>query len=211
MNESKIAQLEAILKAGGSGKSFLDGEIQQLLAYYRLVLKWNNRLHLTTLIRPQQFFQRHLLESALTASCLIPTVRQIWDLGSGLGIPGIPIAVFRPDLSVHLVESSRNKAVFLEEAVAALALFNTTVVRARIESLQKLPADACLTARAIEKMELMLKQMLRIGRDSAQLLILGSSAIEDIVVASIDEQWTVLSRSIAGTERSLIISVVRST
>lgn len=211
MNESKVAQLEAMLKAGGSEKSFLDREIQQLLAYYQLVLKWNNRLHLTTLTRPQEFFQRHLLESALTASCLITIVRQVWDLGSGLGIPGIPIAVFRPDLSVHLVESSRNKELFLEEVVAALELTNTTVVRARIESLQNLPADACLTARAVEKMELMVKQMLRVGRDSAQLLILGSSAIENIVVASINEEWTVLSRSIAGTQRGLVISVVRST
>lgn len=200
-----------MLKAGGGGKSFLDKEKRQLLAYYQLVLKWNKRLHLTTLTQPQDFFQRHLLESVLTASCLITTVRQIWDMGSGLGIPGIPLAVFRPDLAVHLVEANRNKALFLEEAVAALELINTIVVRARIESLQNLPADACLTARAVEKMELMIKQMLRVGRDSAQVLILGSSAIENVVVTSVSEQWNILTRSIAGTERSLIISIVRST
>lgn len=212
MKESQVAQLEAVLKAGGSGgKSFSDGETQQLLAYYRLVLKWNKRLHLTTLTEPEQFFQRHILESLLTASYLISTVRQVWDLGSGLGIPGVPIAVFRSDLSVHLVESSRNKALFLEEVVATLGLTNTGVVPARIELLEKLPADACLMARAVEKMERILKQILRVGQESAQVLILGNVALENIVVASIGEEWTVSSQPIAGRERGLIVNIVRST
>lgn len=211
MSAAQAAQFEALLKAGSSSRAFSVRETQQLLAYYQLVLKWNNRLHLTTLTHPEQFFQRHVLEAVLTGSCLIPAVRQVWDLGSGLGIPGIPIAILRPDLAIHLVESSRNKALFLEETVATLGLINTSVIAARIESLEKLPADACLTARAIEKMARMLEQMLKLGQDCAQLLLLGSAELENILASSGNDGWIFRSHLIAGTERALIISAIRST
>lgn len=213
MSEPRVAQLEAILRKSrsGGGKNFSEKEIHQLLLYYQLVLKWNHRLHLTTLIQPEQFFQRHIFESALAESHLIPTVRQLWDLGSGLGIPGIPIAVFRPDLLVHLVESGRNKAIFLEEVVATLELANVRVVGSRIEALDKLSEDSCLTARAVEKMGYLLAEILRIGKASSQVLILGTEQIRKIMAASLAPGWVVQSYVIAGTECSLIINATRST
>jgi 16S rRNA (guanine527-N7)-methyltransferase len=211
VSQAQVIQFEALLNQGGNGREFSDKETQQLLAYYQLVLKWNNRLHLTTLTRPEQFFQRHILESVLTASSLIPAVRQIWDLGSGLGIPGIPLAILRPDLSVHLVESSRKKALFLEEVIATLGLADANVIAARIESLEKLPNDSCLTARAVEKMERLIKQMLTIGQDSAQMLFLGSVDLKKEVAENLDEGWVVQSQPIAGTERRMLINVIRST
>lgn len=210
MSESKVEQLAAILRSSG-GRNFSEKEIRQLSRYYQLVLKWNSRLHLTTLTQPEQFFQRHIFESALVESHLIVAVRQLWDLGSGLGIPGVPIAVLRPGLQVYLVESGRNKVVFLEEVVATLELANVRVVKSRIQSLEKLPEDACLTARAVEKMEQILREMLRIGEDSLQMVILGTEAIKDAVVSALADDWLVQSHRITGTERSLIINATRST
>src|SRR5262245_31207941 len=74
------------------GKSFSEPEIDLLANYYELVLKWNNRLHLTTLIRPQEFFNRHILESSFAESLILPSVNQFWDIGSGLGVPGMIIS-----------------------------------------------------------------------------------------------------------------------
>ena len=210
MSESKVAQLEAILCNGG-GRDFSEQEIQQLSRYYQLVLKWNQRLHLTTLTQPEQFFQRHVFESALAESHLLPAVRQLWDLGSGLGIPGLPLAVLRPDLQVYLVESGRNKVFFLEEVVATLELANVRVVESRIESLETLPDDSCLTARAVEKMEQILREMLRIGEGSLQMVILGTEAIKDALVSGLADDWLVQSHQITGSERSLIINATRST
>jgi 16S rRNA (guanine527-N7)-methyltransferase len=211
VSQAQVLQFEALLNQGGNGREFSDKENQQLLAYYQLVLKWNNRLHLTTLTQPEQFFQRHILESVLTASYVIPTVRQIWDLGSGLGIPGIPLAILRPKLSIYLVESSRKKALFLEEVMASLGLANASVITARIESLEKLPDDSCLTARAVEKMERLIKQMMILGQDSAQMLFLGSADLKKRVAENLDEGWVVQSQPIAGTERRMLINVIRST
>src|SRR5262245_44317249 len=115
MMPSMVEKLKDILQQSTSsvgtsaGKGFSQTEIDSLSKYYELVLKWNPRLHLTTLIQPQAFFDRHIFESAFSASLLSPSINQIWDLGSGLGAPGMILAILRPDLAIHLVESSRNK------------------------------------------------------------------------------------------------------
>ncbi len=145
------------------GKGFSDSEIDLLSKYYELVLKWNKRLHLTTLTRPREFFERHILESAFAESLILPSVNQIWDLGAGLGVPGIVMAILRPDLNVRLVEANHNKALFLEEAAAHLTLKNVKVIESRFEVIEGVPEKSCLTARAIEKMEKMIPEILRLG------------------------------------------------
>ena len=130
-----------------------EAEVDLLSEYYELVLKWNKRLHLTTLTQPQEFFERHILESAFSESLILSSVNQVWDLGSGLGVPGMVIAILRPDLDVCMVEASRNKTLFLEEAAAHLNLKNVKVIESRFESIERAPEESCLTVRAIEKMD----------------------------------------------------------
>src|SRR5215831_5217196 len=143
--------------------SFTGAEAYLLSKYYELVLKWNKRLHLTTLTQPQEFLERHILESAFSESLILPSVNQIWDLGSGLGVPGIVIAILRPDLDVSLIEVSRNKALFLDEAVAHLNLKNVVIIESRLEAVEGVHEESCLTVRAIERMEKMIPEILRLG------------------------------------------------
>src|SRR5215475_7308796 len=125
-------------------ESFTGAEAYLLSKYYELVLKWNKRLHLTTLTQPQDFIERHILESAFSESLILPSVNQVWDLGSGLGVPGMVIAILRPDLNVRLIEASRNKTLFLEEAAAHLNLKNIKVVESRFEDVKVVPEESCL-------------------------------------------------------------------
>jgi 16S rRNA G527 N7-methylase RsmG len=78
VNESNVKLLEVLLREKGrfDGSSFAEIEIEQFLNYYQLVLKWNSRLHLTTLSDPKLFFERHLRESCLAESMLLPEVNQ---------------------------------------------------------------------------------------------------------------------------------------
>ncbi|MGH9428634.1 MAG: RsmG family class I SAM-dependent methyltransferase, partial [Terriglobia bacterium] len=77
---SQVEQLKDILNQSKrwDGKGFSDAEIDLLPSYYDLVLKWNHRLHLTTLTQPQEFFERHILESAFSESLILPVVNQVW-------------------------------------------------------------------------------------------------------------------------------------
>jgi len=147
---------------------------QQVLAYYQLVLKWNPRLHLTTLTSPEEFFERHLREALLAAHFLLPRVTSLWDLGSGLGVPGIPLSLLHPDLEVILVEASANKAIFLETVIDELGLTRTRVVCRRFQDLPPLPPRSAVTVRAIEKMESILPEILNFGKKAEQILFFCS-------------------------------------
>ena len=171
------ASRQGCLRSGAFRKS--EGEADLLSEYYELVLKWNKRLHLTTLTRPQEFFERHILESAFAESLILPSVNQVWDLGSGLGVPGMVIAILRPDLNVRLVEVSRNKALFLEEAAVSSEPEKRKGHRIRFETIEGLPEESCLTVRAIEKMEKMIPEILGSGAKASQILIFGAKSLEE--------------------------------
>jgi 16S rRNA (guanine(527)-N(7))-methyltransferase RsmG len=213
VSKSKINLLEALLsgKVRFDVNSFSEVEIEQFLNYYQLVLKWNSRLHLTTLSDPESFFERHLRESDSAESMLLPEVNQAWDLGSGLGVPGIPLAILRKDLSVILVESRRRKAIFLEEVAASLNLQNLLVINSRIESLAELPAFSCLTARAIEQMSSLIPTMFRIGANCSQILFFGSDQLVRIIQENLPGGFDLNKSLLPETNRRFLISLIRST
>jgi 16S rRNA (guanine527-N7)-methyltransferase len=205
--------LESLLRttAKQTGASFSEAEIARFLAYYRIVLKWNPRLHLTTLTSPYDFLHRHILESCFLASRILPSVKQVWDIGSGLGIPGMVIAIRRPDLQICLVESSRKKSVFLEEAAMEIRLSNVKVIEGRFESLETLPTLSCLTARAMEGMESMIPKMGALAASSSQILLLGSERLEELILTWICEDWVVKKFLIPTSDRRYLIEANRST
>jgi 16S rRNA (guanine527-N7)-methyltransferase len=209
----EIEQIKNILRNNGrgDGKGFSEEEADLLSKHYELVLKWNRRLHLTTLTRPREFFERHILESALSESLILPSVNHVWDLGSGLGVPGMVIAILRPDLDVSLVEVSRNKAHFLEEAVVYLNLKNVRVIESRIETIKGVTEESCLMVRAIEKMEKMIPEILRLGAKSTQILVFGAKSIEERARPLINDQRKIESLLIPGSNRRYLINIFRST
>jgi 16S rRNA (guanine527-N7)-methyltransferase len=109
--------------------------LQLLERHYQLLLRWNQKMNLTRITSLLDAVQYHYCESLYLARFLPKRPLRIVDIGSGAGFPGIPVAVFRPDCSVDLVESHQRKAVFLAEAVRTLPLGNARVVTKRAEDL----------------------------------------------------------------------------
>lgn len=213
MTQEKIRQFEDLLKIKGrsTGEKFSSSELERLSRYYELVLKWNARLHLTTLTEPFTFFHRHVYESDFAGTFLEPSVKHLWDLGSGLGIPGIPLAIFRPDLNVTLVESTRGKAIFLEEVISLLNLENTHVVEKRFEHLGQLPFYSCLIARAVEQMGDMVAKMAVLGKNSRQVLLLGGESLAERLKVEFGASFRIQLIPIQNSERRFVISAVSST
>lgn len=123
-------------------------QIDQLYRHYELLLRWNQRLNLTTIKPGPEAVIRHYCESLFFAAHLPATSANIrvLDLGSGAGFPGIPIAVAKPGWHIILVESHKRKAVFLRESARALA--NVSVISERLEDVSE-TAD-WLVARAVD-------------------------------------------------------------
>ncbi len=106
----------------------------KLLAYLELLAKWNGTYNLTAVRDPAAMVSRHLLDSLTVLPHLHGAT--LADLGSGAGLPGIPLALARPDLAVTLIESNGKKARFLREAVRSLPLPNVTVAQVRVQDAQ---------------------------------------------------------------------------
>jgi 16S rRNA (guanine527-N7)-methyltransferase len=150
------------------------------------------------LIGPREaprIWERHLLNCAVVAD-LIPSGATVVDVGSGAGLPGMVLAVARPDLAVTLVEPLARRTAFLTEAVAALGLDRTTVVRARAEEcVGKLPLADVVTARAVAPLDRLAGWCLPLAAVGGRLLAMkGASA-----AAEIAEHAEALDRLGAGT------------
>lgn len=120
----------------------------KLLAYRDLLLKWNRTYNLTALRDPEQAISHHLLDSL----AILPWVggESLLDVGSGGGLPGIPLAIARPDLQVTLVDAVQKKATFLQQAAIELALPNVRAIHARVEELSGQFAQ--ITSRAFSEL-----------------------------------------------------------
>jgi len=119
-----------------------------LLTYLALLNRWNRTYNLTAIRDPLEMVTRHLLDSL----AMQPYLEQgtLADLGTGPGLPGIPLAIARPQLQVTLVESNGKKARFMREAVRQLGLRNARVAESRAEALAEPGAYDNLTARAMD-------------------------------------------------------------
>ncbi len=118
-----------------------------LLAYLDLLARWNRTYNLTAIRDPAEMVPKHLLDSLAMHAFLAPG--PLADLGTGPGLPGIPLALARPDVQVTLVESNGKKARFLREAVRTLGLPNARVAESRAEALDEPGAYRQITARAL--------------------------------------------------------------
>lgn len=116
----------------------------RLLAYLELLNKWNRAYNLTAVRDPVQMVTRHLLDSLAIAPHLIG--QRLIDVGTGGGLPGVPMAILFPGREFHLLDSNGKKTRFLFQVKTALSLDNMTVHQARVESfLDEPPFDTVLS------------------------------------------------------------------
>ena len=152
MTESGPSASSIAARAAACGLVVSPEAAEAMAAHARLVLLRNPLLHLTSIVEPSQFLERHLGE-AFEGIALLPPVPSgvLLDLGSGNGYPGIPIGVLRPELVPVLAESSKKKAAFLEEALAVAGIARGWVLPRHVErasDLQDLDPPRVIACRA---------------------------------------------------------------
>lgn len=113
---------------------FASGQIDALDAHYQLMVRWNKTLNLTKITDVQEAVARHYIESLFLGVHLPAGHLKIADIGSGPGFPGLPVAVFRPECEISLIESHQRKAVFLKEASREMP--NVRVIARRAEEVK---------------------------------------------------------------------------
>lgn len=127
---------ELVAWAQAFGLSLTAAQVEQFAVYESLLLHWNERISLTAIREPRGIRIRHFLDSLACAIVTGPlNGRSLIDVGSGAGLPGLPLKILFPELRLTLVDSVVKKARFLELAVAELGLREVNVVAERAEVL----------------------------------------------------------------------------
>lgn len=178
-------ELERGLDALGIDRAHADA----LLAYLALLQRWNRTYNLTAIRDPQAMVSKHLLD-ALSMHRHVAGIGQLADLGTGPGLPGIPLALVHPGTTISLVESSGKKARFLREAVRTLGLGNARVIEARIEAHDAAGAYDAITARALGTLPMILEHGGHLLAAHGRLLAM-KGAVPHEEIAALPPGWRV--------------------
>jgi 16S rRNA (guanine527-N7)-methyltransferase len=169
--------LRAHLPAGAPGAD----TIEELAAFCAALAATNQHINLTGVTDPQGMALRHVLDS-LTVSPLLQSAASLMDLGSGGGLPGIPLAIAHPELTVTLVESRERKAAALAELVESLGLSpRVTAVHARGEKWLAEHEVDIVVARAVDQTARLLKTLRPVREQFGRLILMkGPKADEEL-------------------------------
>lgn len=166
-----------------AGLAQLDDEaIGRLSSYVSLILRWSTRVNLTAIHNEDGIVSRHIIESIVVSVKLPNAIATLLDFGSGAGLPGIPIAICRPEIHVTLAESQNKKAAFLQEAVRVLGL-SARVHSGRAEELKS--QFDCVTLRAVDKMAAAVTSAVRLVAPGGWLALMTTeSGLKELQVAA---------------------------
>ena len=186
---------------------------EKLMDYLALMFKWNSVYNLTSLRDPMQMVTHHLLDS-LAAVPAFAHAHNVLDVGSGGGLPGIVLAIVRPDMKVSMIDTVHKKTAFLTQVKAELGLSNVTVYTARVEQLQVSDKFDVITSRAFADLSDFVNWSSHLLADGGRYIALKGVAPKD-EQERLPEEWQVtgvepLQVPRLGAERHLV-HIQRST
>ncbi len=199
---------EASLLASGIAQMGLDvsRETQEkLLAYMALLQKWNKVYNLTAVREPSEMVTLHLLDSL----SVLPFIKagNLLDVGSGGGLPGIVVAIVKPDLQVTTIDTVQKKAIFMRQVKGELGLENLDVVHARVESYQPKQKFEVIISRAFSELALFLKLTKHLlAENGAWLAMKGQVPHAELEILDVNSK-KIIPLNVAGlqAERNLVV------
>ena len=168
-------------RAAEAGIPLTAEQIGQFSVYHEMLLDWNTRMNLTALTAPEDVAVKHIIDS-LTAYdvALFDGARTLIDVGTGAGLPGIPLAVYAPHLTVTLLDALNKRVRFLTEVTAAMGLQNVRCIHARAEEAARTAehraAYDIVVSRAVARLPVLLEYTLPFVRVGGTLLALKGRA-----------------------------------
>lgn len=200
------AQIAAVLEQHFA--PFTTMVYEKLARYMALLYRWNSRMNLTAVRDPEVLLRIHLPECLLCGLKIPATAQTMLDFGSGAGLPGIPVQIIRPDLSVTLGESQGKKAAFLREAQRELDLTNSTVFANRIESLPSGQQFDVVTLRAVDQMQQALQAAEpRIASHGACMVLTSENEMPSVEKTLPAFSWNM--ERVTGTRQRILLTGIR--
>ncbi len=178
-------------------------QIEQLLAFINLIEKWNKAYNLTAIRNREEMVRLHILDSL----AILPHLegQRIIDIGTGAGLPGIPLAICVPESRFMLLDSNAKKTRFVQQVTLELKLKNVDVLHSRVENYRPEQAYDSVLARAFASLADIVKLTAHlVGKNGVLLAMKGQNL--DAELAEISAKNAVISISVPGTnvERCLV-------
>ena len=168
-------------RAAEAGIPLTAEQIGQFSVYHEMLLDWNTRMNLTALTAPEDVAVKHIIDSLMAYDAArFDGARTLIDVGTGAGLPGIPLAVYAPHLTVTLLDSLNKRVRFLTEVTAAMGLQNVRCIHARAEeaarTVEHRAAYDIVVSRAVARLPVLLEYTLPFVRVGGTLLALKGRA-----------------------------------
>ncbi len=159
-----------------------DEACDKFVAYYHLLIDWNQRINLTAITEPEEVVKKHFLDS-LAARPFMKSGVHVADIGTGAGFPGIPLLITRPDLKLTLVDSLQKRITFLETVLKELGL-SAECVHMRAEDFGRLPrfraSFDCTVTRAVSSLPVLIELTVPLLKKGGKSICYKGDAAEEL-------------------------------
>ena len=183
-------------------------QVDLLLAFVSLIEKWNKAYNLTAIRNRDEILRLHILDSLSILPYI--TGQKIIDVGTGAGLPGIPLAIFLPDVQFTLLDSNSKKTRFVQQVVLELKLSNVEVVHSRAENLHRDGEYDAVLSRAFASLN-DIKNLTEHLLQPEGVLIAMKGQIPEAELKKIKQKYTVNSIVLPGVEAERCVLRINKT
>lgn len=206
MNEATKKNRDLLIEGSHHmGFNFSDQVNDQLMTYLNLVEKWNRVYNLTAIRDRDEMIKLHFLDSLSILNYV--NVKNILDVGSGAGFPGIVLAIAKPEMKVTVMDSVNKKTTFMQQVKSELSLSNLNVLNGRVEALQPTTLFEAVTSRAFSNLRNMMSLTQHTLQKNGVWLAMKSKDVKQELEAFEKNQYTLIPLEVPfiNAERYLVL------
>ena len=199
-----MSEAERILCEGAELMSIpiSESQVQQLLIYHSLILKWNKVYNLSAIRDPLESIKKHFLDSLSILNFIKPGL--LLDVGSGAGLPGIVIAIMKPKTKVFVIDSIGKKCRFMQTVKTELSLENLIVINSRVESFESEESFSQITTRAFADVSKTIELTKHLISNKGRYLLMKGDNFNEENIENINAQLHLLKVPFVSDNRSLL-------
>ena len=166
---------------------FNDDILNKLNVYYELLITWNKKFNLTTILEKEQVYLKHFYDSiTIVKVCDLNQIKTIIDIGSGAGFPGIVLKIFYPHIKLDILDSNNKKLLFIKEVVDILDLKDVDLIHDRAENfaINNLDKYDLVVSRAVANLNTLTELCLPLVKINGHFIALKGAANEELKTIS---------------------------
>ncbi len=178
--------------------SYDQAQLQKLIQFIKLIAKWNKAYNLTAVRDLEDMCRLHILDSL----AVLPFIhgQRVADIGTGAGLPGIPLAIFLTDVEFVLVDSNSKKTRFVQQAILELKLSNVSVQHQRVEKFQPDNLFSSVTMRAFASLQDIMHLTRHLLDSNGILLAMKGQLPENTEIEALEQPYSITELTVPGIE-----------